>query len=137
MISTVSVHVDMHVCQCDPGQMELLALPVGAGIDDQHVAESAPLVRALVTERLEMIWRTCEPHIKVPLDPEGVPLYKADPRFIEAGIRVVDRLARLYRLDAPQPGANDPVPGTVGELRGQVRDQVTALEARMSGSTSS
>jgi hypothetical protein len=114
--------------------MDLLALPAGAGIDEEHVAQSAPLVRALVTERLEKIWRVCEPHIEVPLGEDGVPLYKADPRFIEAGIRVIDRLARLYRLDNPQVGANEPATASLEGLREDVRAQVKALEARMNGS---
>lgn len=66
-----------------------------AGIGDEDVNDRAPLVRALVVQRLEMIWRTCEPHIN---GSGGRP----DPRFVEAGIRVLDRLMRLYRLDVPQ-----------------------------------
>lgn len=65
-----------------------------AGIGDEQINDRAPLVRALVVQRLEMIWRTCEPHIN---GGSGRP----DPRFVEAGIRVLDRLMRLYRLDTP------------------------------------
>lgn len=69
----------------------------GKGIRDEDVAASAPLVRALLVQRLEKMWRACEPQI------EGV-AGKPDPRFLEAGIRISDRLAKLYRLDAPVPG---------------------------------
>lgn len=69
----------------------------GKGIRDEDIHDSAPLVRALAVQRLEQIWRACEPQI---LGVTGKP----DPRFIEAGIRVVDRLAKLYRLDQPVPG---------------------------------
>lgn len=68
------------------------------GIRDEEIHDSAPLVRALMVERLEQIWSTCAPHVT-----GGVP--KPDPRFIEAGIRVLDRLAKLYRLDQPVPQA--------------------------------
>ena len=47
------------------------------------------------------MWRACEPHINAEAG-------KPDPRFIEAGIRIVDRLTRLYRLDAPQQAENEP-----------------------------
>jgi hypothetical protein len=72
----------------------------GRGIGEEHLATSAPLVRALVVQRLETMWRACEPHID---GSAGRP----DPRYIEAGIRVTDRLSRLYRLDQPQPSGND------------------------------
>ena len=55
------------------------------GIGDEQVSESAPLVRALVVQRLEQIWTVCEPHVTGDMG-------KPDPRFIEAGIRVLDRM---------------------------------------------
>lgn len=77
-----------------PGDLNL----GGKGIRDEEIADSAPLVRALAVQRLEQIWRACEPQI---LGHAGKP----DPRFIEAGIRVIDRLAKLYRLDDPVAGS--------------------------------
>lgn len=71
------------------------------GIGEEQLTEAAPLVRSLVVQRLETIWRTCQPHI----DGTGG---KPDPRFVEAGIRVLDRLMRLYRLDAPAQAAVAP-----------------------------
>jgi hypothetical protein len=74
------------------------------GIGEEQLQEAAPLVRSLVVQRLETIWRTCQPHI----DGTGG---KPDPRFVEAGIRVLDRLMRLYRLDAPVAAAVTTTPG--------------------------
>lgn len=103
-VSLLSVHVNMHVWVVTMDGVPELH---GKGIADEQVAESAPLVRALVVQRLEKIWSACEPHV------DGT-AGKPDPRFIEAGIRVTDRLIRLYRLDAPLPsqdaGEGDRVP---------------------------
>lgn len=68
------------------------------GIRDEEIHEAGPMVRALIVERLEQIWSTCSPHVT-----GGVP--RPDPRFVEAGIRVLDRLMRLYRLEQPVPQA--------------------------------
>jgi hypothetical protein len=93
------------------------------GIRDEEIHESAPLVRALLVERYEQLWSVCQPHATGEVG-------KPDPRFIEAGIRVCDRLARLYRLDQPVPGSEQPD----GELVAKA-DLVLAglreLEARM------
>jgi hypothetical protein len=97
--------------------------PSPGGIGEEQLQEAAPLVRSLVVQRLETIWRTCQPHI----DGTGG---KPDPRFVEAGIRVLDRLMRLYRLDAPAasqqavgvvvdaPAALDAALGQLGERMG-------------------
>lgn len=87
----------MHLCYRDTWGMELAT----RGIADQQIHDSAPLVRALLVERLEQIWSTVEPHVTGEAG-------KPDPRFIEAGIRVLDRLAKLYRLEQPVPGTPDP-----------------------------
>lgn len=97
----------------------------GRGIGDEQIHESAPLVRALVVQRLEQIWSICEPHVTGETG-------KPDPRWAEAGIRVLDRLARLYRLDLPAPGAEqsdgDLVPKSELVLAG-----LKELEARLRG----
>jgi hypothetical protein len=94
----------------------------GGGIREEDVAASAPMVRALLVQRLEQIWSQCEPHVTGATKP--------DPRFIEAGIRVLDRLAKLYRLDiqAPPSGlpAADPVSAAIEAARLQIQD----LEAK-------
>ena len=96
-----------------------------AGIGEEQLHESAPLVRALVVQRLEMMWRACEPHIDASAG-------KPDPRFIEAGIRVVDRLTKLYRLDDPARIEQDQEPGTRISERELVKAQVAELESRLS-----
>lgn len=93
------------------------------GIRDEEISDSAPLVRALLVERLEQIWSVCSPHVT-----GDVP--KPDPRFIEAGIRVLDRLARLYRLDQPVAG-QDPVAGELVGKADLVLAGLMELEARM------
>jgi hypothetical protein len=93
------------------------------GIRDEEISDSAPLVRALLVERLEQIWSVCEPHVT-----GGVP--KPDPRFIEAGIRVLDRLARLYRLDQPVPQAQE-LEGDLVEKADLVLAGLRELEVRM------
>lgn len=93
-----------------------------AGIGEDELGESAPLVRALVVSRLEMIWRTCQPHVD---GSAGRP----DPRYVEAGIRVLDRLMRLYRLDAPQ--THDEGPTEASGTAALVESQLAELEQRL------
>jgi len=93
------------------------------GIRDEEIHESAPLVRALLVERYEKLWATCEPHVDGSLG-------KPDPRFVEAGIRVCDRLAKLYRLDQPVPGADQPQ-GDLVPTRELVLARLRELEDRM------
>lgn len=95
----------------------------GKGIRDEDIHDSAPLVRALAVQRLEQIWRACEPQI---LGAAGKP----DPRFIEAGIRVIDRLAKLYRLDQPVPG-QDRDPDELIPTIDMVEQGLRELEQRM------
>lgn len=97
------------------------------GIGDEQVADSAPLVRALVVQRLEQIWTTVEPHVTGAAG-------KPDPRFIEAGIRVLDRLSRLYRLDLPVPGSDQPS-GDAVPLSDLVSAGLRELETRMADGT--
>lgn len=92
------------------------------GIGEEQLQSAAPLVRSLVVQRLETIWRTCQPHI----DGTGG---KPDPRFVEAGIRVLDRLMRLYRLDAPVPPAPDELVGVDGAV--VLEERLRELEARL------
>jgi len=106
-------------------------VPGTHGIGDEQVAESAPMVRALVVSRLEMIWRACEPHI-LPPPPEtefDMPR-KPDPRFVEAGIRVNDRLIALYGLLKTSPGLDKAEETTSVEVE-QALARVRALEDRL------
>lgn len=93
------------------------------GIGEEEVTGSASMVRALLVQRLEQIWSVCQPHVTGDV--------KADPRFIEAGIRVLDRLARLYRLDLPlsrpPEGGSDPA----AVARDAISQQIADMEVRM------
>jgi hypothetical protein len=105
-------------------------IPEGAGIGEEQVAASAPLVRALAVQRLEMIWRACEPHIH--MSQEDLDLgRKPDPRFIEAGIRVVDRLTSIYGLLKPQASTDVVDKTSLEEQRQAVLSQITSLEAKI------
>lgn len=95
----------------------------GKGIADEQLHLSAPYVRALVVERLELIWSACEPQID---RTEGKP----DPRFVEAGLRCLKELAGVYRLHQPVPSANERAEELVSKAE-MVRAQLLALEARM------
>lgn len=95
----------------------------GYGIGEEEIAASSPMVRALLVQRLEQVWATCAPHVTGEVKP--------DPRFIEAGIRVLDRLERLYRLSAPVPALNLPSGAGTDELRALAIDQLAEIEARM------
>jgi len=96
--------------------------PHPQGIGEEQLTDAAPLVRSLVVQRLETIWRTCQPHI----DGTGG---KPDPRFVEAGIRVLDRLMRLYRLDTPQ--AAPPATSDSGDSAALVEARLQELESRV------
>lgn len=122
---TWNAHADllcMSICMLHTATVDSLDLS-GRGIGDEQVSESAPLVRALVVQRLEQIWTTVEPHVTGAAG-------KPDPRFIEAGIRVCDRLSRLYRLDLPVPGSDQPT-GDLVPVADLVARGLSELEARM------
>jgi len=92
------------------------------GISDEELVEGAPLMRALIVQRLELMWRGVEPFV----DPEAG---KPDPRFVEAGIRILDRLGKVYRLDAPAAGQTQ-VAGSDVDPATLVARQLAELEAR-------
>ena len=96
----------------------------GKGIADEQIHQSAPYVRALVVERLELVWSACQPQID---RTEGKP----DPRFVEAGLRCLKELAAVYRLHQPVPSATERADELVSKAE-MVRAQLLALEARMS-----
>jgi hypothetical protein len=112
----------MHLWTEDHREVTQVLDPAPRGIADEQIHDSAPLVRALLVERLEQIWSTVAPHVTGEVG-------KPDPRFIEAGIRVLDRLARLYRLDSPVPGAEQPQ-GELLDRADLVLKGLTELEAR-------
>ena len=110
--------------------MDELSLSPDAGIGEEQVSASAPFVRALAVQRLEMIWRSCEPLIN--LSPDDLELgHRPDPRFIEAGIRVIDRLSALYGLLKPiAPVSQGPEDGQ-DVLRDKAERLIMELEERV------
>lgn len=113
-----------------PGPADPAQLMLATGIREEDVAESAPRVRALVVQRLEMIWRACEPSINLPQEhlDEG---RRPDPRFVDAGIRVTDRLVQLYQLTKPQHAMSEPDPASRTDQRELAKAKVAELEARL------
>ena len=89
-------------------------------LTDQGVQDNAPLVRAQMIARLEAMWAACLPHISGEDKP--------DVRFIEAGIRIVDRMSRLFRLDAP--GRTEVDQGLPADAVETVLAVLAAAEAR-------
>lgn len=81
-------------------------------LDEEQIETAQPAVRALTLQRLEAIWGVVEKH----LDPE----LGADPRWAEIGLRVLDREARLYRLDRTKPREADEDDELVGVDRGAI-----------------
>lgn len=105
-------------------------VPGEAGIGEEQVAQSAPLVRALAVQRLEMIWAACEPHIRLTQDDIDLGR-KPDPRFVEAGIRVVDRLINVYGLLKPQQGSQDMDTESNESLLTMANERIVAIEQRL------
>ncbi len=122
LIIPPTVHVDMHLWYRHTERVQPM-IP-DRSISEEQLSESAARVRYLVAERLERIWAQCEPYMG---SEEGKP----DPRFVEAGIRVLDRLSKLYRLDRPVAGDNPPDSEQRVSLREVVRAQILELEQRM------
>lgn len=70
----------------------LIKVPQG-GIGEELLSAHTPLVRATVVSRLERLWASVEPYLDGSVRP--------DPRMLELGLRVCDRLCQVYRLSAP------------------------------------
>jgi hypothetical protein len=99
-------------------------------IREDDLNDAAAEVRGVVAQRLETVWRTCEPHLGPRQNDDGS-WSKPDPRFLEAGIRVLDRMMRLYRLDAPGVRLPEEVAGS--DAVALVAEQLAALEERLRG----
>lgn len=124
----------MHLWHAHPVRMEQLTdgvmVPGEAGINEEQVAESSGFVRALVVQRLEQVWRACEPHINP--DEESLELgFRRDPRYIEAGIRVLDRLTAIYGLLKPHSTQADPDAGSSSDQREALVRELEELEAKI------
>lgn len=87
--------------------------------------------RAIIANRLELIWGACEPHV-TGVDGGGEPVL-VDYRFVDLGARVLDKLARVLQVDREDP----PVPAAQVVDRDPnaviVSQALDALEERMAG----
>lgn len=112
----------MLICMFATAMTDLTTRPEAIYEDD--LIDAGPRVRAQTIRRLEMIWEACQGHIS---GDEGKP----DPRFIEAGIRCLDREIKLYRLDQPQPIGSGAATPTQEAQRAAIKAQVAELEQRL------
>jgi hypothetical protein len=101
-----------------------------SGIGEEEVAASAPMVRALVVQRLEMMWRSCEPHINPSQEQLELGI-RQDPRYLEAGIRVVDRLTALYGLLKPTHSMAEPDSVSSVDQRALVLAALETIEGKL------
>jgi hypothetical protein len=111
--------------------MEELRAAAGVGITDDNVSESAPYVRALIVRRLEQLWRACDPHIQVQVNEDTGLIMRPDPRFVEAGIRIIDRLSDLYRIKIIHGSGSRDVQGSRDEIVAAATLQLEQMEARL------
>lgn len=100
-------------------------------LGSQELQEQRAGNRAIIASRLELIWGACEPHIRG-VDARGDQV-AVDYRFVDLGVRVLDRLGRVLRVDredppVPQVEVVDRDPNAVVVSR-----DLDALEARMRG----
>lgn len=68
-------------------------------ITEDQLAEDAPRVRALLIQRLELVWARCEQRIRDDIDGTR----PIDPRFLEIGLRALKDEAGHYRLAKTPP----------------------------------
>ena len=99
-------------------------------IDEENLQDAAAQVRGLVAQRLETVWQSCAPHLQ-PIQQDDGSWSKPDPRFLEAGIRCLDRMMRLYRLDAP--GVRLPGEVAPADAVAMVESALRELEERLRG----
>lgn len=95
-------------------------------LDDTSLSQDAPFVRALVAQRLEVLWQQVQGHITARADVELEP----DVRVVEAGVRILKSLSTLYRLDSPAGTPEELVGGTNLSTRALVAAQLEELEKR-------
>ena len=87
--------------------------------------------RAILANRLEMIWRACEPHVRG-VDGEGNEIF-VDFRFVDLGARVLDRLGKVLQVHLPDPELPPEVDLERDPNAVIVSQGLDALEARLRG----
>jgi len=104
-----------------------------AALSDEDLVAQAPGVRGQLLRRLETIWGYCEDEIEASKLEQ-----RSDPRFADLGLRTLDRIARLYRLEkVPAVVADEPEEVSVLETartREMVLKSLAELESRVSSS---
>lgn len=123
----------------DTWRMDFEPLPLDAvpalppALSEEEILKQAPGVRGQLLRRLETIWAYCEDEIEVSKLEQ-----RSDPRFADLGLRTLDRIAKLYRLDKA-PVTVEEEPEEVSEIeqartRAMVLHQLQELESRVNGS---
>ena len=94
-------------------------------LGEDELAHQAPLIRAFVAQGLLEVWNTCQPHVNGTAE-------RVDVRFVEAGLRALDRIGRLFRLDQPAAPVVDPDARPV-DAATIVENGLRELESRLRG----
>jgi hypothetical protein len=66
-------------------------------VNEEQLYEAQPMVRALIIERYEALYRLVTVHV-ARAEEDGRP---PDPRWAEIGVRVLKEMSTLYRLATP------------------------------------
>jgi hypothetical protein len=103
--------------------------PAPREISEEQLTEDGPRVRALIIQRLELVWARCEQRIRDDMDGTR-PL---DPRFLEIGLRALKDEALHYRLSkTPPPVEEEDDPSLQAVDRGAlVLGFLESVEARI------
>ena len=105
-------------------------MPALPQITDEDLIRSAPSVRALLVGRLEALYRPVQNALAVADDP-ALPV---DPRLLEIGIRIVDKLSTLYGISRPRPAVPDEEPDEgldpAVDRRALIEEKLVEIERR-------
>lgn len=110
----------------DPVVRSLLSLT------DRDLAAKRPEHRALVLARLEMLWQACEPHVRG-VDAAGDRFFP-DYRYVDLGMRIMDRLVRVLTVLAPDEVAPDVTVGARTPAAIKASADLDSLEGKLRGS---
>jgi hypothetical protein len=111
--------------------MELHPSPVvlARELTDEQVREQGPAIRGQLIQRLEHLWQLIEAEIE-----RGELEQHQDPRFLDLGLRTLDRIAKLYRLlEAPKAVPEEAEDESMVSLRQRqlVEQQLRDLEQKI------
>lgn len=98
-------------------------------LTDEQVREQGPAIRGQLIQRLERLWQLIEAEIE-----RGELEQHQDPRFLDLGLRTLDRIAKLYRLlDAPKAVPEEAEDDAMVSLRQRqmVEQQLRELEQKI------